>query len=176
MAVTLFGVNKAILKTKKQRERLKNGATNYVKDTVRKVLKELVLNTPQWTGNTAASWAIHVTGGTLAGHPTVFYTEGWEDAIPRFKGDPQAWAVARQENMRSFEAIRWNSKIKIINNAPFADELATMTDAEASKLLRPNNYIRGDVMAVQTVAMKYKMSTNVVALDALKYSDMTVRL
>lgn len=176
MSVTIFGVNKAVLKTKKQRDRLKNGATNFVKDRVRSVLKDLVLAAPQWSGNTAASWAIEVSGKISGGSPTELYREDWEDVTPSFRGDPKAWAVARQNNVPAFTSIRWNSKIRIINNAPFADELATMTDAEAKKLLRPDNYIRGDVMAVATVAMKYKMSSNLVGLDAIKYSNMVVNL
>lgn len=178
MAVTIFGVNRAILKTKKQRDRLKNGATNYVKDTVRKVLKDLVLNAPQWSGNTAASWAIEVTGGSATGHPTELYRANWREVDDRLKGHPQAWAVARQNNVRSFNAIRWNSKIKLVNKAPFAAELATLTDAEieAREKRRPNNYTRGDAMYLETVAMKYKLASNAVALGILKDANRTVDL
>lgn len=114
--------------------------------------------TPQWSGNTAASWRIELNYLPTVDHvPPEPDWRSVEDV--KFKGDTEAWEYAKSVNRRHLDAIVYNSKISIVNNAPYADTLAT--DPSVKYRLRKGNFIPGDVMAVQTVVAKYNLSATV---------------
>lgn len=164
----LTGINKYMQKTAAQKARIKNGAANYVRAATRVVLRDLVLNTPQWSGNTAASWRIDLNTLPASEDPSSLYNEDWESVLnfggePSFIGDKRAWRVALADNAAAFKAIRYNTKVRIVNVAPFADELAT--ESEANLKLRPGNFIPGDVMALKLVSTKYKLLNNELGLQ-----------
>lgn len=161
--IEVFGVNKYIRKTQKQKELLKQRPAEYVRRLTKRILTELVLLTPQWTGNTAASWKV-VTSSVSpnTGHSRL-YREDWQNVNSKFMGDREALQIALAENAEALNSIRYNSKIKIINVAPFADELAT--DPHIEKQLRTGNFIPGDVMAVKTVTAKYRVFSNIVGAE-----------
>lgn len=158
--ITVFGVNKFIRKTEKQKARLKQRASDYVQKTVKSVLRDLVLNTPQWSGNTAASWTVVTNQAGAASPYSALFQEDWQEVDPRWIGDKRAWNEAWAENKATIESIKWNTKVSIKNRAPFADELAT--DPAAESQLRPGNFIPGDVMAIKKVTAKYKVYSNIV--------------
>lgn len=158
--ITVFGVNKFIRKTEKQKERIKQKASSYVQGVVRNVLRDLVLNTPQWSGNTAASWTVVTNQSGAASPYSALYESDWEEIDPKWIGDKQAWKEAWAANEATVKSIKWNTLIAIKNNAPHADELAT--DPAAEDYLRPGNYIPGDVMAIKKVTAKYRVFSNIV--------------
>jgi hypothetical protein len=160
----IVGVNGYLKKSKKQRAQIRNGAAEFVRGQAKKILKDLVLNTPQWTGNTAASWQIETPSVSVSYYDTVLERD-WKEldrSTAYFKGDTQAWKVALANAQPALRSIRYNSTIKILNTAPYADELATLPEEELG--LRRGNYIPGDVMAVNLATAKYKLSSNVVGL------------
>jgi hypothetical protein len=158
--LTVFGVNKFIRKTEKQKALLKQRAGDYVQKMTRHVLRDLVLNTPQWSGNTAASWTVVTNQSGAASPYSQLYDSDWEDIDPRWIGDKEAWRVAWAANEATVRSIKWNTKISVRNNAPFAEELAT--DPTIENYLRPGNYIPGDVMAINKVTAKYRVYSNIV--------------
>lgn len=168
MALVIFGLNKYIRKTEKQKERIKVGAAEFTRRKVRAVLRDLVLNTPQWSGNTAASWKIELnyldTDYTQSSLYLGSDDDAWRNIInsPKFKGDKEAWTVALAANIKALEAIRYNSQIRIVNVGVYAGELATAPERELK--LRSGNYIQGDVMAVKTVTFKHKVFSNITAI------------
>jgi hypothetical protein len=162
----LNGLNKYKLKSEAQKAQIRQGAANYVRQSVRTVLRELVLNTPQWSGNTAASWRIDLNSLPADEGYSRLWRDDWMEVLdeggPAFIGNKLAWKVALEDNATAFKAIRYNSNIRIVNVAPFADELAT-GDVKDLKL-RKGNYIPGDVMAVKLVAQKHGVFSNEVGL------------
>lgn len=161
--IEVFGINKFIRKTQKQKELLKKKPSEYVRQMTKRILTELVLLTPQWSGNTAASWKVVTSSSPASTAQSKLYTEDWQNITSKFRGDKEALQIALAENAAALAGIRYNSKIKIINVAPFADELAT--DPYIENQLRTGNFIPGDVMAVKTVTAKYRVFSNIVGAE-----------
>ena len=143
--------------------RLKNGYTKAYQAHVTKMLKDLVLNTPQWSGDLAASWQV-VVGSKAQAVPhgytmlkdTAYMTKPQEGADRKSIGDTGAWGLAYANNMEAIASIRWNSHVSIQN----VSKTLTVGNPDGHPLvdegqLRPGNFIEGDFMAVQYVAMKY---------------------
>jgi hypothetical protein len=138
-------------------------ATKVLQIRTEKVLKELVLNTPQWSGSTAASWNVEIAAypASKALYKVVSreltsekaITGAWREQSPvRFKGDADAYAVSAYWNASRIKSIRYNSKVSIVNVSPISDELATNPDFK----LRPGNFIPGDYLAIQHTINKFK--------------------
>ena len=157
----ITGLNRAVAKTKKQRDRLEAGAADFVRRSVRTVLRDLVLNAPQWSGDTAASWRVKLNYVELNDAPSKFYMDDYDDDWDsplngiQFKGYQAAWKEALALNAEAIKAIKWNAKVEIVNVSWKADAIQ-----EGDFKLRPGNYIPGDTMALMTVAMKHKVMTN----------------
>lgn len=163
MKLKLVGINKYMQKSKAQQAQIKNGAANFVRGQTRKILRDLVLNTPQWSGNTAAMWQIGTPSAPVSYENTHLAKDDWWSIRPEsFKGDTEAWKVALANAQPALKSIRYNSTITIQNTAPYSDELATLPEEELK--LRKGNYIRGDVMAVAFATAKYKLSSNIVGV------------
>lgn len=171
--IRLSGLNKYRVKTEKQKERIKQGAANYVRAATKAVLKDLVLHTPQWSGETASSWRIDLNYLPASSEKSPLAIDDWKDLAgnnPRFLGDRRALTVALAEASDPLKAIRYNTVVRIVNTAPYADTLATGSEEELK--LRKGNFIPGDVMAVKYVTTKYKLGSNIVGLqlkDAMNY-------
>lgn len=167
MKLEIRGLNKYKEKSEKQKALLKQKATEYLRASVRAVLRDLVLKTPQWSGNTAASWKIQTKSHPADWKPTRLYNPDWEDQKPvRFIGDKEAWKVALELNAAVLKSLRWNTTISIVNESDMALDLATDPDAEEK--LRPGNFIAGDVMAVAYVSAKYKLGNNLLGQSLLR--------
>lgn len=170
--IRLSGVNKFREKTEKQKARITQGAANYVRSVTKSILKDLVLNTPQWSGNTASNWAIQLNYGQNPSQIDRPVEYDWKDLInnAKFKGDKAALAAAITNNAAALKSIRYNSIIKIVNLGNYADELATGSELDLK--LRKGNFIKGDVMAIKYVTAKYKLGSNIVGLqlkDVINY-------
>ena len=160
----IVGLNKYLSKSKKQQAQIRNGAANFVRGQTKSVLRDLVLNTPQWTGNTAASWQIETPSVGLSYYGTSLERD-WQELYKDtayFKGDTDAWTVALSNAQPALNSIRYNSTISIQKTAPYGDELATLSEEELG--LRKGNYIPGDVMAVNLATAKYKLGSNIVGI------------
>lgn len=168
----ITGTAAYLKKTKKQRAMITQGAQNFTRKQSRAILKDLVLNAPQWSGNTAAMWQIRTPSVQESSANTELYQEHWEDLIgkPSYIGDEGAWKVALAAAKPALRSIKYNTRIDIRNPSPVADDLATEPDVESR--LRRGNFIPNDVMAVNFTATKYKLSTDIVELkDVLLYTD-----
>lgn len=168
MQLRLRGLNKAVAKTKAQRDRLKNGAASFVRESVAFALRELARNTPQWSGSLAASWYVDLNYKLQADYYSPYSGgEDWRDLIPnqRFIGDRRAVAEVMASNAEFLKAIRWNSKVSIVNIHPMAVTFAIGNKADPEvQGLRPGNFIPDDIMAVKLVSQKLKLQQNTEAL------------
>ncbi len=167
--IRFTGLNTYKKKTEAQKALIKSKATDLVRRRTREVLRFLVLNTPQFSGNTAASWRIDLNykeanrsvsalyDGSL---DEIFAEGGYKEPKEglRLIGDEGAWKEALRMNEAHFRAIRWNANVSIVNVSSVADGLESGDIAEET--LRPGNYIPGDVMAVKTAALKFNLMPN----------------
>lgn len=160
--VKITGLNSFLQKTQRQRALIKQGAANFVRQQTKKILKDLVLNTPQWSGNTAAMWRIETYAVKDSGQNSELFLEDWTSALPTpsWKGDRKALDVAMDTAGYALASIRYNSRIEFVNNSPVSDAIAN-----EEITLRRGNFIPGDRMALNLAASKYKMSSQVVTLS-----------
>ena len=141
-------------------------ATALLRRRTRLILQELVLNTPQWSGATAASWVVEI-----ATYPASKYhykyaennlrsNPDWRKQSPIRKiGNVDAFLVNKEFNDERISSIRYNSKVSIVNVSPVADKLAT----EPYLKLRPGNFLPGDYLAIKHTVNKFKnLKTDIV--------------
>ena len=136
--------------------RQKGILNRYYRSFVVEVLTELVENTPQWSGDLAASWRVQVEGVTSrtgGSSTTGFKSTPRVRPAPHFRGDEPALVYALMVNSDVIESIRYNSRVTIFNDNPTADAINNPWSEEL--WLRPNNFIPGDVMAVAHAISKY---------------------
>lgn len=157
-------------------ERAKKSMTGQVtakyKKAVGRVLEDLALNTPQWSGELAASWQV-VVGSK--GEATARY-RGFNKEDTTFEagyngaqynmGDRPAVTIALGNNKADIESIRWNSKVSIVNANPTSRfQAANFRRAEVGEhpgmrdVNRPR--IAGDFMGVQFVKQKWSTKNRV---------------
>lgn len=163
MGLKIIGANSFFKKTAKQRALIKGGAADFVRSRTKSILRDLVLNTPQWSGNTAAMWRIQTNSVEAGVENSPLYSEDWKDVDAKRIGDKTAYKVALAYAQPALKSIRYNSTVTIENYGPYTDELATLSEEELK--LRKGNYIPGDVMAVNLATAKYKLSSNIVGLQ-----------
>lgn len=142
------------------KDRIEGTVTDRYRKAVRIVLKDLAANTPQWSGDLAASWQVVVGKGAKAAYPeyTPLKSDFSRQLAPKWKGDGTAVDLALQRAEFDIASIRWNSHVSIVNVSK------TLTEGEGGppltdeRQLRPGNFIKGDFMAVKYVAHKYAMA------------------
>lgn len=165
MQLKLFGLNRVIHKTKKQRERLKDGATAYVRSNVTYALKQLALNVPQYTGSLAASWYVDLHYRMTPDYTPPLDEDSWREVDPKWIGDSSAVTTVLRNNAELIKAIRWNAKVSIVNVHPLAGTFAIGSQSSPEvKGLRKGNFIPDDIMAVKLVAQKMKAGQNTEAI------------
>jgi hypothetical protein len=121
------------------------------------ILTELVENTPQWSGDLAASWRVRAEGNTSrtgGSSSTGFKRDPIERPAPFFRGDEPAIFYALSVNSEVINSIRYNTRVTIFNDNPTA-EIITQSDI----VLRPGNFIAGDVMALAHTITKFGNAT-----------------
>ena len=152
MASTAFVGNLASFQRTIAREKakVKGTATAVYQKFVKDILTDLAKNTPQWSGDLAASWEVVVSAkGLPSGYTSPFKDFPYAYPAPHAKGDMEAVKYAIKNNKQTIDAILWNNIVSVVNMNPTVKAIG-----DGSKL-RPDNYIPGDIMAVNFVAHKY---------------------
>jgi hypothetical protein len=134
----------------REKARVKGTATAVYQKFVKDILTDLAKNTPQWSGDLAASWEVVVSAnGVPSGYTSPFKSFPPAYPAPHEKGDMEAVKYAISNNKQTIDAIRWNNIVSVVNMNPTIKLIG-----DGSKL-RPGNYIPGDIMAVNFVAHKW---------------------
>jgi hypothetical protein len=129
------------------------------REYVADVLTELSLNTPQWSGDLAASWRVKAQGSSgtrsvrTAGYygQTPFKQNPYDSPAPFRKGSMPAVDYALARNTDVINTIYYNTRVTIYNDNPTGD---TITESG----LRPGNFIPGDIMAIAHVTYKFRIA------------------
>lgn len=138
----------------------KHNVTGRYRKLVADMLKELVLNTPQYSGDLAASWQVVVgRKGEALSPDFVRMNVGLKDADDWYRSNPRqignigALQIAMANNKSAIASIRWNSRVEIVNNN---ETVAIITSPEGEEALREGNYIPKDVMAIVHTLEKFR--------------------
>lgn len=100
--------------------------TKKYKAFVTEVFEDLVMRTPQWSGNLAANWQVRLTNEGPASKHSWYkkgHTGGFsDDTYNSVKlGDGEAPMAAIQAAIPQINKIRWNSRVRIENPVAYAD-------------------------------------------------------
>ncbi len=164
--------------------------TEAKKNFVWTVFRDIVVHTPQWSGNLAANWYIEV-GNSSAGTSTYSQIASYKDDADYsfYKGvspfaagmNPAVDSVLQRESSKlsqmdtihfgfgSFTKqvphVRWNSKIRIVNTTGYAEEVEAGIAPPDTDGIRPENLYKGPNVPAHGVAM--------VEYAVMKYSKHT---
>lgn len=139
-------------KTKSAKKAIRSKATVYVRAKALAAYKTVLQVSPQYSGNYVYNWAIELTG-FVPGYSSAFKVTPWQANWENRKhaGHPDAIQAALRASADDFERIKWNSNIRLVNNAPVA---AMLEAGEVS--LRPENLVSGNMTVLQHLKTKYK--------------------
>lgn len=157
----IYGVNALRAKIVKTKAKVGETATNFVKRKTTEILTELVNNTPQFTGDLAASWTVVTNSfSPLYGYSPLKDDVGnynLSEYPAKFKGDKEALRIALAVNSSILASIKYNTIISIQNTSPTAVKLQTGAIREGQ--LRPGNFIPGDVLAIKHTLNKFRFTS-----------------
>ena len=160
---SIKGLNTFITKTEKQKAQIKQKASSFIRKKVTSVLKDLVNQTPQWSGDLAGSWIVLVGAGSQEFGAKYYYSGLKEeylgyftDITPKWMGDKEALNYALQKAQGPLNRIAYNSVISIVNSSPTSKLVDNKNDTIGGKSLRPGNYLPEELLAINAVRLKYK--------------------
>jgi hypothetical protein len=138
--------------------------TKQYQEFIKKVFEDLVLHTPQWSGNLAAGWQVRLTNDGPATRVNWYkknHTGGFKDKTyePVQIGDGEAPYTAIERALPQIEKVYWNTKVRFENAVAYAEDVSVGVGPKG-KELRPmhvppfemmtyyviNKYSRGGVL------------------------------
>ena len=134
------------------------------RQVVTAVMVDLVKNSPQWSGNLASQWYVEFHGHKGSYRPIPDYVEphSWRYTDDHYSmGDDPAVSQTIAREKAKIENIRWNSKVQIINYAPYASDVEAGFGPEGfsgqPRPIRPENILAsyGKVAMAAYVTTKY---------------------
>jgi|GEM_PF-4835312 len=147
-----------------EKARATGQVTKQYQEFIKKVFEDLVLHTPQWSGNLAANWQVRLTADGPATRVNWYkknHTGGFKDKTyePVQIGDGEAPYAAIERALPQIEKMHWNTKVRFENAVAYAEEVSVGIGPK-KKELRPmhvppfemmtyyviNKYSRGGVL------------------------------
>lgn len=160
MSIKLQGIDKIMAKLEKHKLLVHGTITSTKRAVVQSVLEDLVRHSPQWSGNLAQQWYVETTGYSGGYHPKRTYIspedDGPGDVEPYQMGDDPAVSYTLRREAKRIASIRWNSKVQIVNHAPYAAEVEEGKGPGNTQIRQENRLASyGGVAMVGYVTTKY---------------------
>lgn len=153
--IQMKGLDKMLAKLKKHQLIREGRVAETKRNLTRDVFKDLVAGSPQWSGNLASNWFIEFHGMVGAYEPIEGYSEdAWSRNDPYKLGDDPAASNTLARELPKIAQIRWNTKIRIVNYAPYAKDVEAGQGPDGRDI-RPENYRYGQIAMVGYVTTKY---------------------
>ena len=144
-----------IAKLKKHQLIVEGQVTETKRRLVRDIFTDLVQGSPQWSGNLASNWYIEFHGNTAKYKKIRDYkVRDWRREDPYHVGKDPAVIKTLNRELPKIADIRWNSKIQIVNYAPYAASVEMGVGPEGRKI-RDVNYKYGQIAMAGYVVAKY---------------------
>ena len=149
------------------KQRMEGRITETYRKLITEIFVDLVTHTPQFTGNLAYQWQIvfgpySIKSMELASEAErsgLFkaYTRG--DFEPFEQGDDPTVAMVLDRELPKLAQIRYNSKVRIVNTADYAEDVDANQGPNGFPI-RDENLHYGKVFMTTRAAIKYgRMST-----------------
>lgn len=152
----LIGLDRLKVKLKVVGKMLEHKAANRIQAAAMDVLVTAASMTPQWSGDTAASWQIVLDENAPDRGRTVLWQPfWWMNEHPSLRGDEGAIDIARSVGGYSIKDIKWYDYVRLVNGSQDAESISKKPDSE----FRNGNYIPADVMAVAYLTSRYSFLT-----------------
>ena len=118
-----------------------------------KILTDLVVHTPQWSGNLAANWTI---GSGKYGEISGYSKSDWFNQDPFVRGDDPAVASVLGSELNKLSRLTYKNPITITNKTAYASEVEA-GKSTGGKPIRDENKLAsyGGVAMIGYVSMKY---------------------
>ena len=144
-----------IAKLKKHKLLVQGQVAETKRRLVRDIFTDLVQGSPQWSGNLASNWYIEFHGNEgryskIAGYKP----KDWKRDDPYHAGDDPAVSKTLMRELPKIANIRWNSKVQIVNYAPYASDVEAGLGPDG-KPIREANYKYGQIAMAGYVTAKY---------------------
>lgn len=153
-AIQINNIQALIDDIERQKLRMLGQITAGVRAVAAAIFTDLVQNTPQYSGNLVLNWRIAFGPWTANYRQSPSY--GVRTKNPYKRGDNPAVAEALESELFKLDSARWNSKIRITNTAPYADEVEAGKGPGGQKLRAVNLTNDGVVMA-SVISLKYQL-------------------
>lgn len=153
------GLQAFIKKSEMERLRAKAKITEGVRRVVAGVFRDVVMTTPQYSGNLASNW--YIVYGSWGSPYHELSTHGVRTKQPYERGDDPAVSETLDRELWKLDNIRWNSKVTIRNSTPYATEVEAGIGPNNLEI-RPENKIGGEVVMAELTAMKYQFDRSAV--------------
>ena len=126
---------------------------------VRRMFIDLVVHTPQWSGDLASHWAIEFHGKSAPAPFTAGLGERFKE--PYQMGSEPAIRVAVTRELAKIPEIKYNSKVSFVNNMPYTSEVQAGVGPYNPKTgdyreIRDENKLFGKVAMVAFIDAKYR--------------------
>lgn len=148
-------------KLRKDKVRLENKVAETHRRIIAHIYRDLVVMSPQWSGNLASNWVIEYTGVTGGYKQSPKYKPAVRNELPPLEPEPYRMSseptvsLAISREMRKLAGIRYNTIVTIVNRTPYAKEVQA-TKGPHGRKIRPVNLGRyGKVAMLAYVDAKY---------------------
>lgn len=143
---------------------------------IRTMLTDLVMHSPQWSGNLATQWQVVKASGKGTYRPIMKAADkgSFRARIAYAMGDDPAVATTLLRESEKIDRITYKDKVKFVNKTPYAKEVEDAMETESGQMasggkLRLENLIPyfGGVGMIGYIDMKYRANGG--AKGVLKY-------
>lgn len=154
--IKIANLNTWKTKTEAAKKRVRLSATKHVQNAVRKVYKEALRVSPQFSGNMTFNWAIE-TSTNKPSYSARFKPADWRTvrvADRRQAGDLTAINAALSAEEDIIQQLKWNHNISLVNTSPQAQLIE-----DGLVKLRPENLVTGGLGVKAYLKAKYRYLT-----------------
>jgi hypothetical protein len=141
-AIQVKNLNPFLKKTKAQRALIKSSATDFVKKKVTQILKTVLKESPQYSGDFVSNWQVVTSNNPDTGYSTDWYKslldaeyrnmnmkdssqiKAYYDKV-RYAGHPEAMQEPMAKGLAVISTIKYNSRVTFINSSPIAGSIKT---------------------------------------------------
>jgi len=154
--IQMTGLQDLISKVERAKLVKQKKLTSAVQNLVRDVFTELVVHGPQSSGNLVLNYRIKFKGvsDSYDEIPTYSNRPG-----PYQRGDAPAVPQALNNELWKNQNIRYNTKVTISNEAPYAEEVEA-GEGPGGLPIRDVNYVNGRIMMISAIRLKFERLSN----------------
>lgn len=146
--------------------------TQTYRDLIEAIFVDIVKHTPQFSGNLAQGWQI--VFGPYSATAINTYSDAERKQLvreskrdefdPYERGDDPAVSVTLDRELPKLSAVRWNSKVSIVNSISYAEDVDAGNAPDGTQGIRPENLYYGKVFMTSYAEVKYSKLKNLVRI------------